>query len=100
MASAAKKVKALVVAITSFIDSPLGKISDHVVIVPGRTKVAAETDYFARQVLGIYEPLAPLGTLFEVTVMVFFDGIVHALMDILGIREEDMKRRHANVEFV
>lgn len=100
VASAAKRAKAVVVAITSFAESPLGKISDHIVVVPGRTKVAAETDYFARQVLGMYEPLAPLGTLFEDTVMVFFDGVIYALMNILGVGEEDMKKRHANVEFV
>lgn len=100
VASAAKTVKATVVAITSFEDSPLAKISDYVVKIPGRTKIATETDYFARQVLGIYEPLAPLGTLFEDTAMLFFDGVVLALMNILGLEEEDLKNRHANVEFV
>ncbi|PLJ77099.1 6-phospho-3-hexuloisomerase [Infirmifilum sp. SLHALR2] len=98
VASAAKKAKALVVAVTSFEDSPLGKLSDFIVKVPGRTKVATETDYFARQVMGLYEPLAPLGTLFEDTAMVFFDGVIYALMNLLGIREEDLKKRHANVE--
>jgi 6-phospho-3-hexuloisomerase len=100
VASAAKRAKAQVVAVTSFAESPLGKISDHVVVIPGRTKVATETDYFARQVLGMYEPLAPLGTLFEDSVMIFFDGVIYALMNILGVGEEDMKKRHANVEFV
>jgi len=98
VASAAKKAKALVVAVTSFEDSPLGKLSDFIVKVPGRTKVATETDYFARQVMGLYEPLAPLGTLFEDTAMVFFDGVIYALMNLLGVREEDLKKRHANVE--
>jgi len=100
VASAAKRAKAQVVAVTSFAESPLAKISDHVVVIPGRTKVATETDYFARQVLGMYEPLAPLGTLFEDSVMIFFDGVIYALMNILGVGEEDMKKRHANVEFV
>lgn len=100
VASAAKRAKAQVVAVTSFAESPLGKISDHVVVIPGRTKVATETDYFARQVLGMYEPLAPLGTLFEDSVMIFFDGVIYALINILGVGEQDMKKRHANVEFV
>ncbi|QOJ79765.1 6-phospho-3-hexuloisomerase [Infirmifilum lucidum] len=98
VASAAKKAKATVIAVTSFEDSPLGKISDFIVKIPGRTKVAAETDYFARQVMGLYEPLAPLGTLFEDTAMIFFDGVIYALMNLLGVREEDLKKRHANVE--
>jgi 6-phospho-3-hexuloisomerase len=100
VASAAKRVKASVVAITSFEDSPLAKISDHVVKIPGRTKIAAETDYFARQVLGIYEPIAPLGTLFEDAALLFFDGVIVALMNILGLEEKDLKEKHANIEFV
>jgi 6-phospho-3-hexuloisomerase len=100
VASAAKSVKATVVAITSFEDSPLAKISDHVVKIPGRTKIAAETDYFARQVLGIYEPIAPLGTLFEDAALLFFDGVIVALMNILGLEEKDLKEKHANIEFV
>jgi 6-phospho-3-hexuloisomerase len=100
VASAAKSVKATVVAITSFEDSPLAKMSDHVVKIPGRTKIAAETDYFARQVLGIYEPIAPLGTLFEDAALLFFDGVIVALMNILGLEEKDLKEKHANIEFV
>uniref|UniRef100_A0A7J3X5X5 6-phospho-3-hexuloisomerase n=1 Tax=Thermofilum pendens TaxID=2269 RepID=A0A7J3X5X5_THEPE len=100
VASAAKSVKAAIVAITSFEDSPLAKMSDHVVKIPGRTKVAAETDYFARQVLGLYEPIAPLGTLFEDAAMLFFDGVIVALMNILGLEEKDLKEKHANIEFV
>lgn len=97
-AEAAKKVGARVVAVTSFPESPLASISDHVVRIPGRTKVSKEIDYFARQLLGIYEPLAPLGTLFEDAAMVFFDGVIVALMRELGVKEEDLKVRHANIE--
>jgi len=99
-ASAARKMGAIVVAITSFKDSPLSRISNHVVIIPGRTKIADEVDYFTRQILGIYEPLAPLGTLFEDTTMVFFDGIIVTLMKKLNVTERDMKNRHANVEYI
>ena len=99
-ASAARKMGAHVIAITSFRDSPLARISDHVVIIPGRTKIAREADYFTRQILGIYEPLAPLGTLFEDTTMAFFDGVIVTLMKKLNITEEDMKNRHANVEYI
>ncbi len=99
VASAAKKMRARIVAVTSHPDSPLGRISDYIVRIPGRTKVARETDYFARQVLGLYEPLAPLGTLFEDSVMVFFDGLIVELMNRLNLTEEDLMKRHANVEF-
>ncbi|MGB9831425.1 MAG: 6-phospho-3-hexuloisomerase, partial [Fervidicoccus fontis] len=71
---------------------------DLVLEVPGRTKLADEHDYFARQILGIHEPLAPLGTLFEDTALVVLDGIVVGLMYRLGKKEEDLKQKHANIE--
>jgi len=97
-AETAKSVGAKVIAITTYPESPLGKIADHIVFVPGRTKVAKEKDYFARQILGIHEPLAPLGTLFEDTVMALLDGVIVELMFRLGKEEENLKRQHANIE--
>ncbi len=97
-AEAAKSVGAKVVAITTFVDSPLARIADIVVEVPGRTKVSRVEDYFARQVLGLHEPLAPLGTLFEDTTMVFLDAVVAELMHRLGKSEEDLRQSHANIE--
>ncbi len=97
-AEAAKKVGATVVAITSYPDSPLGMLADLVVWVPGRAKTSRVVDFFARQILGIHEPLAPLGTLFEDTAAVFLDGVIYALMKELGVNEEEMAFRHANIE--
>lgn len=97
-AEAAKKVKAKIIAITSYIDSPLAKLADIVVEIPGRTKLAPDIDYFARQILGIHEPLAPLGTLFEDTAMVFLDGVTVELMHRLGKSEKDLRAKHANIE--
>ncbi len=97
-ASAAKEVHAKVIAITSHKDSPLAKIADYVVIVPGRTKIATESDYTIRQILGEHEPLVPLGTLFEITLNVFFDSLVAELMQRLGKTEQDLKKRHATIE--
>lgn len=97
-AEAAKKMKARVVAVTSYYDSPLGRVADLVVFVPGRTKVAAMDDYFARQILGIHEPLSPLGTLFEDTAMVVLDSIIAELMKRMGKNESDLAKRHANIE--
>ncbi len=97
-AEAAKKVNAKIAAITSYPDSPLGQIADVVVEIPGRTKTAPDIDYFARQILGIHEPLAPLGTLFEDTALVFLDGVVVEIMHRLGKKEADLRARHANIE--
>jgi len=97
-AEAAKKMRSTIIAITSYSDSPLAKTADAVVIVPGRTKVARIDDYFARQILGLHEPLAPLGTLFEDAAMVFLDSVVAELMKRLNKTEEDLEKMHANVE--
>jgi 6-phospho-3-hexuloisomerase len=97
-AEAAKKMKARVAAVTSYYDSPLGRLADLVVFVPGRTKLASMDDYFARQILGIHEPLSPLGTLFEDTAMVVLDAIIAELMKRLGKNESDLAKRHANIE--
>jgi len=97
-AEAAKAVGAKIIAITTYADSPLARISDIVVRVPGRTKIAKEEDYFTHQILGIYESLAPLGTLFEDTAMIFLDGVIAELMVKLGKTEEDMRNQHANIE--
>lgn len=98
-AEAAKKVGAKVIAITSYPNSPLGRLADIVVEIPGRTKIAdIELDYFARQILGIHEPLAPLGTLFEDTTLAFLDGITVELMHRLGKTEDELRARHANIE--
>lgn len=97
-AEAAKKVGARVVAITSYYDSPLAKVADLVVYVPGRSKLTSMDDYFARQILGIHEPLSPLGTLFEDTAMVLLDAVIAELMKRLGKDEEELAKRHANIE--
>lgn len=90
---AAKEVGAKVVAITSHPESPIGREADILVVVTGRTKIDAETDYERRQIRGIYD-LAPLGTMFELSAMIFLDSVVAELMRRLGLTELDMIKRH------
>lgn len=97
-AETAKNIGAHVIAITSYPDSPLAKLADTLVIIPGRTKIAKEEDYFLRQIMGLHEPLAPLGTLFEDALMVFLDGVIVELMHRLGKTENDLMQIHANIE--
>ena len=98
---AAKHVGATVMGITSYPDSPLGKLSDFILQVRGRVMPTTEVDgrdYFARQILGLHEPLAPLGTLFEDTCMILLDAMIPVMMNRLHLSEEDLGRRHANIE--
>jgi 6-phospho-3-hexuloisomerase len=97
-ATAGKEMNAKVVAITSHKDSTLAKMADRIVLIPGRTKLAIEDDYSVRQILGSHEPLAPLGTLFEITLNIFLDSLVAELMQRLGETEIDLKKRHATIE--
>jgi len=97
-AKTAKGVGSKILAVTSYPNSSLGKISDHVVVVEGRTKIDIEKDHLKHQIEGTHSSLTPLGTLFEDTVMIFFDGIIARLMTHLKAGEIDMKRRHATLE--
>jgi 6-phospho-3-hexuloisomerase len=98
--SAARDIGACVIALTSFPESPLGQMADHVIKIKGRTKTGwpREDDYLARQIIGEKEPLTPLGSVFENNSMVFLDGLVVELMHRLGRTEEDLRRRHATLE--
>jgi len=96
-AEVAKSVGSRVVAVTSHLDSPLGRVADEVVLVKGRTKIDQITDYEGRQISGVYDN-APLGTMFELSVMVFLDSVIAALMQRLSIHEIDLRARHANAE--
>ncbi len=87
-----------VAAITSYSSSTLGKLADVVVEIPGRTKEDVPTDYIARQMLTQYKWIAPMGTLFEDSTMVFLDGVIALLMATFQKTEKDMKRKHATLE--
>jgi len=98
VAEVAKNLGVRVVALTSYPDSPLAKLADMVLVVPGRTKVSHEDRWEVRQLLGLHEPLAPLGTQFELVAQVLLDSVISELMARLGKDEEDLKEFHANVE--
>ena len=94
-AEIAKGIGAKVIAITSHADSPLGKMANNLVIIKGRIKAVREEDYFSRQILGEHESLAPMGTLFEDSIMIALDSVVAELMQRLETTEAEMNARHA-----
>lgn len=96
--STAKEFGLKVIAITSHPDSPMGRIADQVVVVKGRTKLAEDTDYMIRQLLGEREPLSPLGTMFENNCMIFLDSLIVELMYRLGKTEEEIRVHHGTIE--
>jgi len=94
----ARRLGSKIVAVTSYPDSELGQTADYVVEVPGREATAREQEYQARQLLGEHESLAPMGTLFEDTCIVFLDSIVTELMARLEITEKSMRKKHSTIE--
>ena len=94
----AKEIGAKIVAITSYTDSPLAKKSDLVVQLEGRTKDEAENNYIDRQMTGKHASFAPLGTLFEITSLIFLDSTIAQLMDDLGVSENQMNNKHTSLE--
>jgi len=97
MSALAKAKGTRLAAVTSNRDSTLGTISDAIVVVKGRTK-ASGMDFMERQVVGSHISFAPLGTMFEISTMIFLDGIIAALMEITKKSEEDLKKKHATLE--
>lgn len=94
----AKKAGAKLVLVTTYPDSTLGRLADRCVVIKGRTKLEGERDFLLRQIKGEHYSIAPLGTLFEVSVLIFLDGLVAELMAELGKTEEDLRTRHATIE--
>ncbi len=94
----ARRVGAFIVAITARPSSPLGKIAGQVVHIKAKSKAARQKDYFLRQIVGEYEPLAPLGTMFEISASIFLDSLIVELMSQLGETEGELRRRHATLE--
>ena len=95
----AKNRGSKVLAVTSYPESTLGKLSDAYVFVKGRTKKEVDDEnYMKRQIHGNYTSLTPLGTAFELTTLVFLDAIVSELMEKMQQTESDLKARHTVLE--
>jgi len=97
-AQTARRRGANIIAVTSYVDSTLGKIADLVVHIKGRTKIDSDKNYIRRQIDGKHQSLSPLGTLFEITTLIFLDGVIAQLMVDLGKTEDDLKQRHTVLE--
>jgi 6-phospho-3-hexuloisomerase len=97
-AQIAKKRGAKIIAVTSYVDSSVGKMADLAVHIKGRTKIDSEKNYITRQIKGKHQSLSPLGTLFEVTTLIFLDGVIAQLMVDMGKTEDDLKQRHTVLE--
>ncbi len=81
-ATIAQRIGSKTICITGVADCPLVKASDVALImdVPDDAEI---------------KEFAPLGTIFEDSALLLFDGIVSEIMHREGITEEEMRNRHA-----
>ena len=88
-----RKAKELIgsklVAITQNKSSTLAGISDVVVVLKAKNKNQKDENL---------SNIAPLGTLFELTALIFLDGLVAELMGLKSLTERDLEKRHAVLE--
>jgi 6-phospho-3-hexuloisomerase len=90
MAEKAKKIGANVALATIFPHSRIGRLADAIVKIPAPTPKGEETPQFAS--------VQPMGSLFEQSLLIFFDIIVMRLMEKKGLDAKTMFERHANLE--
>jgi 6-phospho-3-hexuloisomerase len=94
-AKAAKSLKGKVVAVTSDPQSPLAKLADLLVHIPSEIRDKNHPHYEVGELMG--SSLTPLGTLFELPTMIFFETCVAELMRQMNVKEEEMQKIHANL---
>ncbi|MEW6419244.1 MAG: 6-phospho-3-hexuloisomerase [Nitrospirota bacterium] len=94
-AKATKSLGGKVAAITWDPKSELARLADTVVLIKSEAISREVSGYTTRELMGV--PLPPLGSLFEISTLIFFESCVLELMNRLGIQEEEMRKIHANL---
>ncbi|MGU3471840.1 6-phospho-3-hexuloisomerase [Paenibacillus sp. D51F] len=87
MTQKAKSLQASVAAVTISPQSTIGKLADITVTMPGSPKEQQGN-----------QTIQPMGSLFEQTLLLFFDAVVLRIMEIKSIDSQTMLSRHANLE--
>ncbi|MGI6071080.1 MAG: 6-phospho-3-hexuloisomerase [Blautia sp.] len=90
MAKKARKIGGRIALVTVYPDSEIGQMADTTVQIDAPTKKINE-DRKNR-------PLQPMGNLFEQCLLICLDYVGMCLMEKLGMEEEEMFSRHANLE--
>jgi len=88
IAQKAKIIGGKIALLTGNVDSTIGKLSDCVLKIKGKSKDKAISQ----------ETLAPYTSLFDISTLSVLDSIGGTLMKILGVTEENIDKRHATIE--
>ncbi|WEG14857.1 6-phospho-3-hexuloisomerase [Pullulanibacillus sp. KACC 23026] len=89
MAEKAKAIGGKLAAVTIFPESTIGQIADMAIQMPGSPKDQSESDY---------KTIQPMGSLFEQTVLLFYDALILRFMEKKGLDTNKMYGKHANLE--
>lgn len=89
MATKAKSIGGAVAAVTIFPESTIGQLADLVITLPGSPKDQADSGT---------KTIQPMGSLFEQTLLLFYDAVILRLMEKMGWDSQAMFGRHANLE--
>ncbi|PGT76718.1 6-phospho-3-hexuloisomerase [Bacillus sp. AFS040349] len=89
MAEKAKSYGASVAVVTISPNSTIGEMSDLIIKIPAAPKNQEGNEYGTIQ---------PMGSLFEQTLLLFFDSIILRYMEIQSLTTTDMYTKHANLE--
>ncbi|TWI58088.1 6-phospho-3-hexuloisomerase [Halalkalibacter nanhaiisediminis] len=89
IAEKAKSIGGTVAAVTIFPESTIGKLANITVKLPGAPKDQSESDY---------KTIQPMGSLFEQTMLLFYDAVILRFMEKKGLDTNKMYGKHANLE--
>lgn len=89
MADKAKSLDATVALVTITPESTIGKLSDLAVKIPAKPKAGSDSEY---------NTIQPMGSLFEQTLLLFFDAVILSVMDKKDLGSGTMFGKHANLE--
>lgn len=88
-AEKARSLKAVIAALTINPESSIGSQSDLIIKMPGSPKDKSDGDY---------KTIQPMGSLFEQTLMLFYDAVILKIMEKKGLKSQTMFTKHANLE--
>lgn len=88
MTQKAKAIGATVVAITTNPDSTIGCLGDIHIEIPAQAKADGASG----------KSIQPMGSLFEQSLLLFYDAVILRFMDKKGLKSGTMYGRHANLE--
>ena len=88
IAQKAKEIGGKIALLTGNPNSSIGKLSDCIIKIEGKSKDVAIAQ----------KTLAPYTSLFDISTLSVLDSIGGVIMEILGVTETDIDKRHASIE--